>query len=321
MSEEVEQTENPQEGGLESEEAPDLDTAFDQVDDEGLEGVAGEGATAEEAADAELDAAEAEHAEGRAEKGGIDWSRYGLDEYKGKPVEEAIAELAQKIREAEYRNKLYGQQANELGRLRKELEELKAKKEPEKSLEELLEYDEDTLDAYRREMEINPVGAFVKYIAPALKQEISKQVKQSISEGIREPLSQASEQLEMQQLLATNPDAAELMPAMQVLDSPENLGTQRRSYFELYKLAKLGTAKDPLYPEVYKLMYKHPSMSFDEAKNFASMSVSSKSASKTSANDNKKPRRPAERTAKPASKQARVFATLDEAFDSVSDET
>lgn len=244
----------------EAPEVPEGDTASDQVSDQAA-------ATA------------------RTEK---TWKDFGVDDFEGKTNEEIAAIVRRDRDDSSFRRRVYGEQADELGALRtfKTETEAKAKAAAEEKKPDLLEQMPDMTDGevldFNKIYEGHPVKAILKYARPVIEQLVNQQLQGAIQGGVKstitESIGEQQDSLEYAGFLQRHEDAETYLPAMKVLDRPEHLGGQARSYEELLSLAKLSRDKSPLYAPVYQLMAKHPTVSFKEAEQLAKQQLGSKGA-------------------------------------------
>jgi len=255
------------------------------------------------------------------------WEDLGLPKFEGKTREEIANEI-------QWNNRRRGEQANELGQLRKEVAELKAaipekpKAEPKPIEDRLGGMTVDQMEEFNDLYDKNPVAAILKYGEAPIQDIIDQRVRDALEAGmpdsINNIISEKTGAMEYSNFLATTPDAESYEPAMKILDSQENLGKQKRPYVELYELSRLGRAKDPLYEPVYQLCKKHPTMTFDEAKQIAVQISGSSGATKATAAKIEKTINKidaANTTAK--SKKAdsiSIHNNVDDAFNSIQDE-
>lgn len=207
------------------------------------------------------------------------WKDLGLDEFEGKSTEEVAKIVLQRRKESEFRDKLYGDQANELGKLRKfKTEQEAAKEKPEEKkekvnlIDQLPDMSEGEILDFNTIYEKNPAKAFLKYGNNTIRQIIAEEFEsrqEDVERFVGKSIDEHKDSLAYSNFLDNTPDAEQYLPAMQTLDKDEYLGEQKRSYKELYNLAKLGQDNDPLYKPVYRLILEN-NMTFTKAKTFAS---------------------------------------------------
>lgn len=252
------------------------------------------------------------------------WADLGHERFDG-------MSRGQIAREIDWRNRQYGEQANELGRLRKEVEELKTpEKKPEASEVPVRRgMTQDEVTEFNEMYERDPVGAMLKFGADDFKQMVSESVKEAMGGDFQEMVGSrvagASEAIAYENFLTSHNDAEEYVPLMQQLDGAEYLGEQGRNYNELYELARLGKSQDLLYPTTYRYMKLHPTFSFAEAKRFAELEQRNPKASGKKREAIKKTVAKLDTvnttsTKKSASANSDIPKSVDAAFDGVDDE-
>lgn len=250
-----------------------------------------EKATTEEAPEAPVKEEVSEEAETAATTTEVKtWKDLGLEDFEGKSQEEIAQLIVQSRRESEHRDKVYGDQTNVVGDLRKQIAEAEAKiteveakkkesgiKEPD-LLDQLPEMTEGEILDFNAIYEKNPVKALFKYARPVLEKmtasQVTKALEGKVEGAVDESIAQQKDNIAYTNFAGRHEDAEKFTPLMQLLDGENYLGGQKRSYEELYQLAKLGphaqgVVADPLYQPIFQLMAKHDSMSFGEALSFA----------------------------------------------------
>jgi len=217
--------------------------------------------TEEPEATPELDEAVTEETEVTTEEPDK-WKTYGLERYDEMTREQIASDVA-------WRNRKYGEQANELGELRKKLEALEVPKPVEKPKEERPLTEGQIVD-FNKQWEQDPAKAIREYggLDAIVEERVAEILKNKVEPDMTAKLKEQADQMEFENFTRSNPDAN--IPAMQELD--KFLGNPR-PYGELNELAKLGLANDPIYNEVSLLMRKHATLSLTEAKKFATKSV------------------------------------------------
>ena len=192
------------------------------------------------------------------------WSDYGQSRYDNMTPQQIANEVA-------WRNRKYGEQANELGKLRKEVEELRTKKEEKP--EPPLKMSEGQLIDFSRQWEEDPVNALANN--PVLEKLIEKKaaeiVEKQVSGKVSAVTQEQADALAFQNFCSRNPDYEIYVDSMKELDRPEYLGDQKRSYDDLLELTKLGHEDDSLYQAAYVMMKKYPNMSCSEAQELAKL--------------------------------------------------
>lgn len=246
------------------------------------------------------------------------WKKYGLGRLDGMNREQIAAEI-------NWRNRQAGEQANELGKLRKRVAEFEKEtpaKEPEKQepADLIPDMTPGEVEDFNRLWETNPTKAIFKYGGQkVVASMLQNQVKEAIPEALSSSMEQERDALAFASFRQNNEDAQELQPLMKTLDEPQHLGNQARSYNELAQLARLGRDGDKSYTPVYAIMSKHPTVSFAEAKKFASLPTGSSTKPDEVRKTVKKIDSANAPTTKSVSKSEKVYDTIDDAFDSVDD--
>lgn len=257
------------------------------------------------------------------------WKDFGVDDFEGKSSEEIAAIVRQERDDGNFRRKIYGEQAEELGELRKfrtETETAKVKAAEEKK-PDLLEQMPDMTDGevldFNKIYEAHPVKAILKYARPVIEQLIQHQLQEAIKGGVKNTITESigdqRDSLEYASFLQRHEDADKYLSGMKVLDKPEHLGEQSRSYEELYGLAKLNSEKSPLYAPVFQLMAKHPTVSFKEAEQLAkqqmgAVGTAAKKKEQIQQNINKLDAVNSSTTASAKSKTTKGIVTIDDEF-------
>ena len=204
------------------------------------------------------------------------WKDFGLDNLEGKSTEQIAQEIS-------YRNKLYGDQSNEIGTMKRKLQEAETKvadfeklagREPEKKIVDQMT--EGQLADFYRDMESDPRKAISNLIKGSLTDEIKAAVLESVKEqgtpGSDEKLSEAVNSIEWRNFTERNPDWQDYYGMMNVLTGEEHFGGNR-PFDEVYQLAKLSKTNEPLYRATYQFMATHDKMSFAEAMDYAQMKM------------------------------------------------
>jgi hypothetical protein len=200
---------------------------------------------------------------------------YGAPELEGKTPEQVARYVRDQTDYWAMRNRVFGEQANELGELRKFKKE---HGEPKPKVEDpFSEMSEGQIADFNRQWEKNPSKAIVDAgMGNYIKQQITLGVQEAWgSDAVKQTFAEQQNMLAFESFVSRTPDCEEYIPLMQTLDGPNYLGPQGRKYDELYAVAKLGNSDDPSYGGVYRLMKKHPSMSYSDAHKFAKSLLSS----------------------------------------------
>jgi hypothetical protein len=305
----------------------DLGAAFDGVvDDEQPK----EPETPNQVAEVELEKTEKEEIpvqETKEEQPEVveDWESLGYPEFKGKSPKEIAAVLKQKSKETEYRDRLYGQQANEVGALRKEVEELKKRPVAEEK-PEVTGLSEAEADDFQDLFRTDPAAAIDKYYGPQVEKIVESKMAEAVASGpINQKMIEQLDAIEMKQLRATHADFDEHSSEMTALDAKEALGPQRRPAEELYQLAKLWKSNDPLWQATYGMMARYQQMPFSEAHALATASNKAPAGTPQVKKDDLvkevKDLQDAnpKKTTKAQADNVKVYSDEDEAFDSITD--
>lgn len=212
------------------------------------------------------------------------WKDLDLEDFEGKSQEEIARIIVQERRESEHGRKVFGEQGEELGALRKyktdaETEKAKPKEKEPDILDQMPDQisDGEILD-FNTKYEKNPTKTIFTKGRPILEQMIDLRVKQALEgkvEGaVGERIEEQKDKVAYSDFLSKHDDTETFLPLMETLDSEKHLGSQERSYEELFELAKLGphtqgVVINPLYNPVYQLMAEYSNMSFKKALTFA----------------------------------------------------
>jgi len=211
--------------------------------------------------------AKAEEAEA-AEKPTIDWTGYGLPNLDGKDPEFVKNFFS-------FTNKKYGQQANELGELRKYkedkeklIEQITGEKPPEKS-EEMSDLE---LAKFAEAFNENPRRAMEEFLMPKITESLESKLFEKLKEKFEPVMAEKAENLTTKQEYASfvkdHPDHEKYSDAMYELMTDAYLG-ENAAFEETYKLAVLAEEEASLFPEACKLM--RAGIPFEEAREYASL--------------------------------------------------
>ena len=318
----------------------DLDAAFHKEDVKEQEALdkevpAEKPKTTDEAADAKIEQKVDVEIEQKDEKAkdeqpkeatGEDvWSALGHSEFSGKTEKEIAAILKQKQEEVDYHNLLYGQQSNELGTLRKKVEELGRQAAETPGPEDKPDLSGKDLEEFHDLLVSDPMGAFRKYYGPEIDSLVQKKLEDAMTSTdgpVSQKLAEQMDAIGLNQLLVHHSDVKEHLSEMNALDAPESLGKQKRPHEDIYQLAKLWKSKDANWEPTYQLMAKYPQMPFTEANAIAISQQTSQAESDTQKEkvidqvESIKQATP-KKTTKTRTEKAEVFSSVDEAWDSV----
>lgn len=248
----------------------------------------------------------------------LDWSQHGLPQFAGRDPQE----IAQYVR---FRERQYGQQANELGELRRikdEYEKLRqqfTKEQPKTEKPEDFDY---KLQAFADQFNTNPWDAVNKYIVPDITEKIYSQVYEKLQGEIEPKLQQQAETMqvnqEWKQFADSHPDYDQHVDTMRQLMDGQYLG-DNRPFDEYYNLSKLYQTNQKLAVESYNLMSR--GLSFTEAKKYAEAVISQPAATQQQKESLRREVSQATRAAKPkaakaASKES-SYESMDDVLESV----
>lgn len=205
----------------------------------------------------------------------IDWSKYGLPQFTGQPLDK----VAQSI---QWRNRKYGEQANELGELRKareELEKIRSQVSGQPSKPGVRKMTDTELALFAEKFNENPYAAIDEFIKPhlrdSLKEELRKSLQEELSPLIQEQTKELATQQELKAFTEKHPDYQRYAPVMKQLMTDEYLGDSV-PYEDVYQLAELSQSEPSVFPETCALMRR--GIPFKDAKEYASLRKSVKSA-------------------------------------------
>ncbi len=257
-----------------------------------------------------------------------DWEALGFPEFSGKSEVEIAAVLNQKKTETGYRDVLYGQQANEVGTLRKQVEELEGQLKKSPAPEKVDSLSEKDVADFQEMLAIDPMGALDKYYGPTMEKMVQGKLEDAMTSTdgpISRKLAEQLDVIERQQLYARHPDVDDYVSEMTALDEPKALGNQHRPYEEMYQLGKLWKGKDPMWEATYQLMAKYPQMAFSDANAIATAQKVDKSDSEAEKGKvldqvGKIKQATPKKTTTTQTEKAKVYSTVDEAFESIPDD-
>jgi hypothetical protein len=201
----------------------------------------------------------------------INWAEYGLPQFAGRNIEEVASYTKNFF-------KRYGDQANELGELRKlkekfsKVEETVSGKEQQKELAKL----NDVEYKMFADMFIdNPLEALNKFAMPHLKEALKAELKAEMQNEIAPQLQGFAQNLtrdqSFNQFARSNPDWTQHRELMDTLMAEEHLG-ENHEFDDVYQLSKLYKTDSALAAECYQLMKR--GVSYPQAKRYASAVLS-----------------------------------------------
>ncbi len=187
------------------------------------------------------------------------WKDFGLGNLEGKSTEQIAQEIS-------YRNKLYGDQSNEIGTMKRKMQEYETKitdfeklagREPETKVADQMT--EGQLADFYRDLEKDPRKAINDLIKSSMTEDIKAAVLADIKEqGIGssdEKLSEAVNDIKWRNFTEKNTDWEDYRGMMEVLTKEEHFGGDRPPD-DIYELAKLSKTNVQLYRATYQLMVK-----------------------------------------------------------------
>ena len=217
----------------------------------------------EEAEEAETDE---EDEDKKEEESRVDWEGLGFEKFKGKTDKEVVKQI-------KFERQQLGRTVNMLGDLRREIADMKKRpaKEPEKAekpkdiLASMADMDEAEAAKYNAMYEKNAPKAIMTYIGDPIKQMVADAVKEAMPRG---SVEEVKEEIAYSTFINTaKPNDVEI-EQMRIFDKEEYLGAQKRSYADLHGLSKMWLTQEAGAEDIYNLMKKHPTLSFDEAHSF-----------------------------------------------------
>lgn len=206
------------------------------------------------------------------------WSELGLSEDFDSMDRNS---MAQRVKQALFREKQWGSQGREIGGYKKRIKELEDSMRSslgEKPAEELVsDIGKGELETFYRDFETNPRKAMLDLIKPHLGLRSDEQLKKMVSGITNEILSQYDDYNSEARYKETNQDWSENEEYVKVLAKEENFG-DTRSYSERQKFAKLVNENKAVADLTYNYMKCHPTMNFEEAKKIADYQLGAQAA-------------------------------------------
>jgi hypothetical protein len=204
----------------------------------------------------------------------IDWASHGLPELSGKDAEYVKNFFS-------YRNRTYGNQANELGELRSWKEKYagviekmgEATGQPAQAVQAAKAKMSDVeLRLFAEAFNEDPYAAMDKFVLPRMRDSIKEEILNSLDEKIKPTLEKQAKDLTDEQewnaFRDATPGFEEFVPVMQQLMTPQYLG-DGVPYKEVHKLAVLAKEEPTLFPVTCELMQK--GVGFDQSKEYATL--------------------------------------------------
>jgi len=191
----------------------------------------------------------------------VDWVALGFDKFKGKTDREVVDQI-------KFERQQLGHTVNMLGDLRREIADLKKPKEivkeekPKDVLASIPELDDADAAKFNAMYEKNPIKAIMTYGGSSIKELIADEVKKAVP---KESVEEVKAEIAYSSFINTVKPSELEVEQMKIFDKSEFLGTQARSYADLHGLSKMWLTDSDESKDVYSLMKKHPTMSFDEA--------------------------------------------------------
>jgi hypothetical protein len=245
------------------------------------------------------------------------WSDYGLSEdFNGMSREQ----IAQKIKEHQHRDKVYGRQADEVGTLRTEKTELENKlraiiKEPAVKQEIADMTDGEKADFFAT-LERNPRKAIQSLMGDNRRSD--DDLQKMIDDRVNETLQGYHDWAGGQNVVANNPEYARHTEYVEFLSKPEYLGPQR-SKRDIYELAELLEQNKTLGDLTYNMLKEYPSMNFAKAKKYADLELTAKKSATDATEEIKEKVAGVDgaikKPAKKAASKAEKIESMDDAFD------
>jgi len=279
-------------------------------------------------------AAESEEAQGtpigREQAGAVEtagaprkWSEFGLDRYDKMDREKIAADI-------NYRNKLYGDQSNEIGTIRQERDALKAKIEQMTAIstgkgsevsDEIEAMTPGQLTDFYEQFEKNPRKAIMSLLGDKVKGGRSDEdLKKIIAENIREALFQYHGFSEQEGVKRNRPEYVEHEPYIEILSGEKYLGGIR-STNDILDFAILEKENATLAPIVYDKLKRYPNMSFADCRKFSELELRSQDTEQAKKDELKSKVAGLQgagagmSTAKGKASETDNVTTMDEAFD------
>jgi len=250
------------------------------------------------------------------------WTELGFPQYEGM----SKAEIAERI---SFVNKEYGRATNTIGELRKQIntainaqsnksEQNSAKSDIVASMPKLSSQE---AVAFNEMYEESPVKAIMAFGGDSvIKKIVQDEISARVPRDIDTILNERTEQIKYNSFLekhSLTENSPEVLWINQVRS--DYLTGQNRPIEELYELSQMWKNKDESCEQVYGLMKRHPTMTLSEAKGFVTK-TNSNVVDKTKIVNNVKKLNNANhtsQTAKVSDDNMKVYASVQEAFDSV----
>lgn len=204
----------------------------------------------------------------------INWASYGLPQFAGRKEDEIAGYVKQMF-------KKYGDQANELGELRKlkekygKVEETVSGKQVSQEVSKLNDYE------YKMFADMfidNPVDALEKFVLPKLEEKLLSKVFEKLDERIKPQIEGFAQNLtseqSFRQFAKSNPDYTQYQDTMTTLMENEHLG-ENADFEDVYNLSKMYATDSAMAAEIYQLMKR--GLPFNQAKRYASGVISAPS--------------------------------------------
>ncbi len=209
------------------------------------------------------------------------WESFGLERYD-KMTREQIAQ------DINYRNKTYGDQSNELGRLRtveEERDTLQAKIQQmtaitnpdakKAAVDRVEKMSEGQLTDFFGQLEKDPRQAILSLLGDSVKGGRSEDdLKKIIQENVQEALFQYHGFSEEEAVKRNRPEFVEHEHYIKELSKPEHLG-QNRGIEDLLDFTILQKENSTLAAVVYDKLKRYPSMNFQDCKKYSELELRS----------------------------------------------
>jgi hypothetical protein len=250
------------------------------------------------------------------------WSDYGLPEdFNSMPREQ----MAQRVKEALYRERQWGEQGNTIGELRRKNQEMESKikaflggsPEDGKKAEQIVEDMSDGQKAdFFANLERNPRKAIMDAIGNVQRSE--DDIHKMIDDRVNEILQGYHDWAGSENIVAAKPEYARHKEYVEFLAKPEHLGAQRAKR-DIYELAELLESNKTLGNMTYDKLKSYPSMGFAEAKRLSDLELIAKEKAAKTKEDIEQEVAGVDgavkKGAKKAASKTETITSLDDAFD------
>ncbi|MHC4463342.1 MAG: hypothetical protein ACYS6W_01645 [Planctomycetota bacterium] len=187
----------------------------------------------------------------------VDWTQYqNAQHLAGRPVQDVINHYNQR----EYQ---YGQQANELGELRRQAEEYKKLQQQisgQPQEKETKQFSEIEQQMFIRDFNENPQSALMKHLTPQVAEAITERITEKVSENLMPKWQEQMQTVANQQEYAAfwSKYGEELNKDPRLRDTVQHVMTnylgEQAPYEQAYLLAKMFRDEEHLSPHTCALM-------------------------------------------------------------------